>query len=173
MPDSGRKQVTPSQPHDPDDILIEDLRALFAADDPVPPLVLEAGRASLGWRRLDADLAELLSDSALEEAGLALARGTAAIRSVSFGARGLTIDVELHRDGDGRRLLGQLAPPAGATVELQFPGEEGEPVQVTVDALGRFRAALTPASAFRLRVGLPDAGAPGGVSYTETSWVPL
>jgi hypothetical protein len=167
------REETMSTPADADDSLIEDLRALFAKDDPVPPLVVDAARSSLGWRRLDADLAELLSDSALEEAGLALARGTAAVRSVSFGAGELTIDVELHGEGDERRLLGQLAPPAGATVELQFAGGDSEPVRAAVDELGRFRVALRPASAFRLRVGVPDAGAPPQIVYTETSWVPL
>ena len=44
---------------------------LFAEVDPVPPLVIETAKASLGWRRLDADLAELLSDSALEEEAFA------------------------------------------------------------------------------------------------------
>jgi len=158
---------------DPDDALEQELRTLFAKDDPVPPLVAETARASLGWRRLDADLAELLSDSALQDAGLALARGTAAIRSVSFSAGRLTIDVELQGDGAQRRLLGQLVPPAGATVELQFAGEQLEPVAAAVDDLGRFRAALPPAGAFRLRVGVPDAAAPGRIAYTETSWVPL
>ena len=48
---------------DPDDTLVSELREYFARVDPVPPLVTEAAKAALGWRRLDADLAELLSDS--------------------------------------------------------------------------------------------------------------
>jgi hypothetical protein len=157
-----------------DENLIEELRGLFAKDDPVPPLVVDTAKASLGWRRLDADLAELLSDSALEAAGEpALARGTAQVRSVSFGAGGTTIDVEIQGDGQERRILGQLSPPAGATVELQFAEAAVESISVGVDELGRFRAALPDASAFRLRVGAPDAGAEGGVAYVETSWVPL
>ena len=63
---------------DRDELLIAELRAFFAEVDPVPPLVSETAKASLGWRRLDADLAELLSDSALEEEPFALARGRGA-----------------------------------------------------------------------------------------------
>jgi hypothetical protein len=60
---------------DPDDPLVAELRTLVARVDPVPPLVTQVAKAALGWRRLDADLAELLSDSALETEALALARG--------------------------------------------------------------------------------------------------
>lgn len=157
-----------------DDQLIEDLRDLFAKDDPVPPLVLETAKASLGWRRFDAELAELLSDSALDEQGeLALARGTAQIRSVSFSAGRLTIDLEVQGDGPERRLLGQLGPPAGATIELQLTDATSEPLPIAIDELGRFRARLPDATRFRLRVGVPDPAAEGGIGYTETSWVPL
>jgi hypothetical protein len=159
---------------DSDDQLIEDLRRLFAKDDPVPPLVLETAKASLGWRRLDADLAELLSDSVLDAQGeMALARGTAQLRSVSFSAGRLTIDLELQGEGSERRLLGQLGPPAGATLELQLGDAETAAVPIAIDELGRFRARLPDATRFRLRVGLPDAAAEGGIGYTETSWVPL
>jgi hypothetical protein len=59
-----------SEDIDPDEMLMVELRGLFTDVDPVPPLVIETAKASLGWRRLDADLAELLSDSALEEAAM-------------------------------------------------------------------------------------------------------
>lgn len=155
--------------------LVTDLRGLFAKDDPVPPLVVETAKASLGWRRLDADLAELLSDSVLEEAGEpALARGgTAQIRSVTFTAGGLTIDIEIQGDGDELRILGQLSPATAASVELQSPAGDGPAISVQTDELGRFRAPLPPGRAMRLRIGIQDPSAPGGVSYTETSWVPL
>ena len=37
--------------HDPDP-LMDELRALVAKHDPVPPLLVETAKASLGWRRL-------------------------------------------------------------------------------------------------------------------------
>ena len=110
--------------HDP---LLDELRDMFAGDDPVPPLVTEMAKASLGWRRLDADLAELLTDSSLESESFALARGVGAtLRSVSFSAGRLTIDVEIHGEGADRTMLGQLSPPTHASIEVQTP-DEGEP----------------------------------------------
>jgi len=144
-----------------------DLRAFFAEVDPVPPLVSETAKASLGWRRLDADLAELLSDSALEEDRYALTRGSGApARAVTFSSGELTIDIEVHVDDPGRTLLGQLSPPAPATVEIQ--GIADEPLSADADHLGRFRIRLPAPGQIRLRVVRRDgrAGQP-----VETSWI--
>ena len=109
---------------DPDELLMTELRAFFAAVDPVPPLVSEAAKASLGWRRLDADLAELLTDSALDEESVALTRGSGVpARAVTFGSGELTIDIEVHVEDQGRTLLGQLSPPALATIQIQTTAE--------------------------------------------------
>jgi hypothetical protein len=152
---------------DPDEPLVADLRALFATADPVPPLVTEAAKAALGWRRLDAELAELLSDSAVEDDALALARGGGApVRSVSFGAGELTIDIEVHHDGERLTVLGQLSPPSATRVEIQHADGDSEPAAQT-DALGRFRARLTADGPIRLIIGASGDG-PGAI---ETSWI--
>lgn len=156
-----------AQDPDPDEALIAELRAFFAATDPVPPLVSETAKASLGWRRLDADLAELLSDSALEEEPYALARGSGVpARAVTFSSGELTIDIEVHVDDQGRTLLGQLAPPAEARIEVQTMGEAASSAEA--DQLGRFRVRLPTSGPIRLRVLAADrrAGAP-----VETSWI--
>ncbi len=147
---------------DPNDELQNDLRNIFRRTDPVPPEVTEFAQAALGWRRLDADLAELLADSALE-ADTALARGGEG-RWLTFRADDLTIDVEIQSDGDARALLGQLAPPpAGATVEVQ--STDGTVVaSAESDELGRFRLSLDAEGHVRLRV-LREGAAP-----VETSW---
>jgi hypothetical protein len=89
-----------SQHSDDGDRLAGELREVFAQRDPIPPLVTQAAKAALGWRRLDADLAEVLADSALETSSLALARGAhATLRSMSFSAGRFTIDSELHAEG--------------------------------------------------------------------------
>ena len=151
---------------DPDELLIAELRAFFAEVDPVPPLVSETAKASLGWRRLDADLAELLSDSALEEEPFALARGHGApARAVTFSSTELTIDIEVHAEDQGRTLLGQLSPPAAATVEIQTMADA--PFSAEADRLGRFRVRLPAGGPIRLRV----LGADGRVGSVETSWI--
>jgi hypothetical protein len=154
---------------DPDERLMSELRAFFAELDPVPPLVIEAAKASLGWRRLDADLAELLSDSALEEAPFALARGSGSpVRAVTFSSDALTIDIEVHVDDQGHTLLGQLSPPAPVDLEVHTTAEE--PLSVRADQLGRFRVRLAAAGPIRLRIpsGEGRAGPP-----VETSWITL
>jgi len=146
----------------PDDKLLDDMRNIFRRTDPVPSEVTEFAQAALGWRRLDADLAELLADSALETEA-ALARGGEG-RWLTFRADDLTIDVEIQGDGDVRTLLGQLGPPpAAATVEVQ--STDGT-VLATVesDELGRFRLSLDADGHVRLRV-LRKGAAP-----VETSW---
>lgn len=164
--------MTPQAPQDDNfEPLLEDLRALFGRDDPVPPLLIEAGKASLGWRRLDADLAELLSDSALAEEGeFALARGSHAdVRSVGFAAGPLTIDVEIHGEGSERRLLGQLSPAGQATVELYTRDGDAAAATAEADSLGRFRLALPDVAVVRLRLNTGD----GSSGWIETSWIPL
>ena len=145
---------------------MSELQRFFAEVDPVPPLVIDTAKASLGWRRLDADLAELLSDSALEEEAVALTRGSGApVRAVTFSSTALTIDIEVHIEERARTLLGQLSPPAPARIEIQTMDEA--PLSAEADRLGRFRVRLTAGGPVRLRVlgSNGDAGPP-----VETSW---
>ncbi len=159
-----------TDPPDPDARLMNDLRSIFERIDAVPPDVTEFAKAALGWRRLDADLAELLADSALETESAALSRsGSGSGRWLTFRAALLTIDVEVVTDGAARTLLGQLAPPSpAATVEVQ--GSDGSlAASVEVDSLGRFRLGLEAGGRVRLRVlQLDPPSAP-----VETSWFSL
>ncbi len=155
--------------HDPDEPLVGQLRRYFAEVDPVPEVVTQAAKAAFGWRRLDAELAELLSDSALEHEGAALsyARGAGApVRSVSFSAGELTIELEIHVQGDERMLLGQLLPASARRIEIQTM--DNPAVQSQPDALGRFRARLTAGGPIRLRLGPADRSS---AAWVETSWI--
>jgi hypothetical protein len=149
--------------------LVDELRELFSKVDPVPPLVTQAAKATLAWRRLDAELAELLADPALDAESLALTRGArATMRSMSFSAGRLTIDVEIHSEGADRIARGQLSPPGRATIELQS-ADQAEQTTVESDNLGRFRTKLPATGSIRLRV----ASDPAGANWVETSWIPL
>ena len=80
-----------------DEELLGELRRAVADLDPVPASVTEFAKAALGWRRIDADLAELLADSALEPERLAGTRaGAASVRSVTFRADDLELDLEVR-----------------------------------------------------------------------------
>ena len=145
--------------------LLEELRLLVNEVDPVPEEVTKFADAALGLRRLDAELADLLSDSALESAASAAAvRGGERARSVTFRSSDLEIDLEIQRGDGGVTILGQLAPAGRASIEVQRD-DEAKLASVEADDLGRFRLELAEAGRVRLRVAR-DKQAP-----VETSWI--
>src|SRR5438552_1940340 len=89
--------------------LLGELRRLVRTVDPVPDDVTAFARAALGWRRVDAELAELLVDSRLETESLARSEGDSG-RLLSFRAADLELDLELRETDRGVVILGQLAP---------------------------------------------------------------
>lgn len=115
-----------------DDRILELLAGALTQADPVPEHVTEAARESFTWRTIDAELAELVYDSAGQEAvGV---RGAETTRQVTFRAPGIEIEVMVMSDGV-RRLVGQLVPPQQATIELRAGASVREAV---TDSLGRF-----------------------------------
>jgi hypothetical protein len=159
-----------SEPPDPDEEVVARLRSVLGCVDPVPPAVTDFARAALGWRRLDADLAELLADSALETEATALTRSAPAqTRWLTFRGTEVTIDVEVTKNQDAYVLLGQLAPNSGTSaVEVQAADGAAAGTAET-DALGRFRLDLADGGRMRLRLIRLD---PSG-SAVETSWFTL
>jgi hypothetical protein len=154
----------PTSSHD--DLLAE-LRLLANDVDPVPPEVTAFADAALGWRRIDAELAELLSDSLLESRAVALTRSSVArARSVSFATSDLQIDVEIRDEDSGVVILGQLAPPAAASIDVQR-ADTSIVATVEADALARFRIELGEGGRIRLRVR--RASQPP----VETSWITI
>jgi hypothetical protein len=139
-----------------DDELQARLRAVVERLDPVPGPVHDGARAAFGWRTLEADLAELMRDSADErvEAGVRSGGGP---RQLSFESPALGIELEIVATGPRvRRVEGQLLPPTAATVTVERP--DGEPaVSVVADELGRFVLDGLRAGAVRLHVLLTGA----------------
>jgi hypothetical protein len=134
-----------------------ELRAIFGHLDPVPQLLDDAARAAFGWRTVDAELAELLRDSAdaADDAAL-LVRSGGGPRQLSFESPQLGIELEVTETGPReRRVAGQLLPPGDATVTVERPG--AEPVSVQADDLGRFVLDGLRAGAVRLHVALRGA----------------
>lgn len=157
-----------SDKRDPDEVLLGELASVLGAVDPVPIEVDAAAKAILGWRRLDAELAELLADSAVDSDRLAGVRGERdpALRTLSFGSAPLELDLEVHSTKAGANVLGQLAP--GAAAEIAVERVDAAPETVAADELGRFRLTLPLGATFRLVVtGHPASG----VRPTVTDWV--
>lgn len=147
-----------------DDPLLGQLRRLARTVDPVPNEVTAYARAALGWRRVDAELAELLADSRLEAPA-----GTRSIaesmRSLTFRATDVELDVEIEESGDRLLLLGQLAPSTKAQIDVQR--DDGTILASTSgDDLGRFRFELPAGGRIRLVVRREPPAPP-----IETSWI--
>ena len=152
--------------HVPDDLLLDELRRIASVVDPIPEALVSAGRESLTWLRVDAELVELLSDSIVDDERLALVRSSGGVRAVTFEADGFTIELDILGDGAHRTLVGQLVPAGTAEIEVQT---KEATTTVTADTHGRFRAENVPAGRMRLRVN----GHPAAAGPAETSWITI
>jgi hypothetical protein len=133
-----------------DEALLEELRAAARRFDPPPPPVLEAARASLTWRTVDAELAALRFDSVVDQA-LAAVRSAEGPRLLTFAAPGLDIEVEVSPIGPRRQLVGQLVPAQAARIDVRHAGGV---TTVQADQLGRFGVEAVSAGPVSLRCHL-------------------
>lgn len=161
-------ESSPPLPPD-DDALLDELRHVVAQLDPIPEAVRIAARAALEWRTLDAELAALVHDSAVDKPLLAV-RGAAQPRALTFEAPDLTIEVEADAEAAGDAgslcLVGQLVPPQPAEIAVRH-GEELTAVRA--DERGRFAAHGIAPGPVSLRCRLD--GAPGAGRLVETGWL--
>jgi hypothetical protein len=126
-------------------------RALEHAD-PVPISVTEAGKSAFTWLTIDAELAELVFDSARDEL-VGVRSETLAERQLTFQSP--TVEIEIMLVGDTRHLVGQLVPAQGAEVTLMTGLAS---TAVTTDDLGRFDfKGVEPG---RIRLQIRTAGGP-------------
>lgn len=133
-----------------DDRLLEELQHALEVADPVPDDVLAAAKASFTWRTVDAELAELQFDSAVDE--LAGVRGDGGERQLTFRSGDVEIEVTVHGDR-ARRLTGQIVPPQPASVELR---SEDAAIQVDADEYGGFQITNVPDGPVLIRITLED-----------------
>jgi hypothetical protein len=131
-----------------DDQLIAELREAVAEADLVTDQQREAARAAFTWRTVDAELAELLHDSALESAGVRGADDAA--RTLSFASGTLTLELEI----DGDLVLGQVVGQAADSVLLQRAGTPDRPLDV--DPSGFFRVSDVASGPVRFVVRAGD-----------------
>lgn len=143
--------------HVSDEELLAALGRALNEAEPVPRAVSEYARAGFGWRTLDAELAELVFDSAVEE--LVGVRGEET-RQVTFRSPGLEIEVAVLDEGS-RRIIGQLVPPQATAIEMRH---DGHSVETRSDDLGRFTFDGVPTGPISLRCSL------GGMTV-QTDWV--
>jgi len=139
----------------PDDWMTDDDRLLAvladALDDAraVPPGFVEAGKAAYAWRTIDAELAALTYDSAVDDLAGVLRADSATLRALTFAAAELTIELELTAEA----LLGQISPvEAGDATAYSGPvtDEVNEIGTAVIDELGFFVLRPVPGEPFRL-----------------------
>ena len=145
-----------------DEAMLAELRILAGRNDPLPPSLRTAARASLRWAALDKELATLVYDSYLDDddarAGV---RSLGGSRQLTFESPQVTVEVEVTVTAI-RRIVGQLVPPGRASVVVRH--RDGT-VELEADELGRFACEQVPAGPFSLR-----CAAASGVPV-ETDWV--
>lgn len=147
----------------PEDQLATTLARLLAEADPVPPAVVAAAKAAFIWGTVDAELAELLADSAdLVPAGV---RTTETARHLTFATDQLELELVISGAPGRLRLDGQLVPPGVARVELRC-GQEFD-AAVDADHLGRFSFDLADTRRLQLLVATPDG------RRIATPWLPV
>jgi hypothetical protein len=153
---SGQQQ----SPDSADDALLARLRRIAAEADPVPELVIQAARSAFGLRELDAQLAELVRDSAVDVPATSV-RGPGA-RLLSFEVGDVAVECEINERDLRRDILGQLVGGNASGVAAEVPGAAA--VTVPVDERGRFSVRDLPAGPVRLRCRLADG------TTVVTSW---
>ena len=115
-----------------DDELMASLAEAVAETDTVTERRRVAAQAAFTWRDVDAELMELLHDSAVE-AGAAVRSTGQMSRVLSFGRGAFTLELEVG----GTLVLGQLIPGTPGTVVVQQV--DAETTTVDTDSSGFFR----------------------------------
>jgi len=170
------ESMTPGEADDPspfDAALLDELRRVGHAVDPVPDETVLAARSALAYLRLDTALAELVHDSQddhdLSVVGFRSAETTS--RQLAFRSGHHEIEVEVVEVDDRRRLIGQCVPSSTVEVAAGLAGDE--PRTALSDDLGRFSIEV-PAGLVSLRCVWPGTDTGTGAdndAAVETGWV--
>lgn len=144
--------------HLTDDELQAVLGRALAVSDPVPPAMVDVAKGLLAWRGIDAALARITSDSAMED--LAGVRAATVARTVLFTVGEVEVELTVAsatRTTSGAvelTLDGQLIPDLeGVAVTIRHRGGES---RVVSDDIGAFTAGGIPQGPVSLIVDFPD-----------------
>jgi hypothetical protein len=149
---------------DDDSVLVTRLNDLFTRHDAPPAEVVGLAQRLFSLRQLDAELATLTADSAVD--GMAVAVRGGDVRLLTFESAELAIEIEVSGTGRTRRLVGQVVPAGPATLEARQPSS-AEPRAAVADARGRFEFDGLALEPFSLTLHTP-----GGRTVT-TEWTGL
>jgi hypothetical protein len=147
----------------PEDQLEARLRAIAVEADPTPEHVVDAARAAFALRDLDAELAALVADSAVDTPAVLTRAVVADVRMLSFECGSVTVELDVETDPVTQELtLNGLAVGAiGDVVVVRTDSREA--VALTAD--GRFRAGSVVPGPLRLELTTGDG------RRVTTSWI--
>jgi hypothetical protein len=149
-----------------DEDLIRRLRRIAAEADPVPDSLYVAARAAFALRDLDARVAELVRDSALDAPLITVrAHQDSDARMLSFEGADTVIECEITVRGGTRDISGQVSGGTATSVAAEVAGQP--PLRAEVGAHGFFTVRGLPPGPFRLKCQLADG------ALVATSWTPV
>jgi len=157
-----------TDPHLPDEQLLDAVRRAAAAYDPVPSGMVErmvAVTRDVADHDPDLELQLLLVVERLEE--LVGTRGGARSYTLRFGGEGVDLLVRVGvSEEEGRaRLDGWLVPAGSAPVQIREVGGEGRSYDAVAEPSGRFEFTDLPTGFYRLSLTLPDDQAFGTPAF--------
>jgi hypothetical protein len=159
--------------------LERELRMAVELFDPVPPHLLDRATAMFTWRTIDAELAELVYDSASAQEPMTV-RGDGEPRILTFRLEPLrpapaaapvpapaspapkVVEIEIGGEGATRDLLGRVSPSGPDHIDID---RGTATVTVATDARGRFAARDLMPGPLRIRCVYPDG------SDIVTDWI--
>lgn len=162
-PDADRVPSADEPLDDADFGLLDDIRELFDATDPMPAALPERIRFCLALRDLEIEVARLAAEEDLPAMAV---RGAERSRTITFDSDSLTIMIRIDTNRDGTaRIDGWLAPPQRREIEIKTTADS---MNVASDEQGRFAFARVPRGMAQLVVQpadqQPDGAGPSVVT---------
>jgi hypothetical protein len=146
-----------------DDAFEARLRGIAAEADPPPAFVVESAKAAFALRDLDAELAELVADSAVDDPAVLTRAVVSDVRMLSFECGDVTVELDVETDPLSRRVrLSGLA--IGAVGEVAVVRRDSRTSVPLADS-GRFVADAVEPGPLRLELTTPDG------RRVTTSWI--
>lgn len=155
-PPDGDRLPSADDPLDETDFgLLDDIRELYEAADPMPADLPERITFMLELRDLEIEMARLAEEDQLAVA----ARGTEQSRTITFDSDSLTIMIRIEANRDGTaRVDGWLAPPQRREIEMKTAAES---LSAASDEHGRFAFVRVPHGTAQLIVRPAERGPSG------------
>ncbi len=155
--DAGGRPSADEPLDDADFGLLDDIRGLFEAADPMPADLPERIRFSLALRDLEIEVARL---AAQEDWPVLAARGAEQSRTITFDSDSLTIMIRIDENRDGTvRVDGWLAPPQRREIEMKTVADS---LNAASDEQGRFAFPRVLRGTAQLVVRPAEPGPSGG-----------